>query len=83
MSDYELSILAGSVCILIGLLFLVASLNKKSSAVLAVLFLAGGGGLMYYAHISNFSGPDISVSIGLNAADIPNALYKLIGQTLN
>ncbi len=83
MSNYELSILAGAVFLLFGVLALVGSMTNKSSFKFAVIFLLLGGGALYYAHISNFDDADLSVSLGLNISDIPEAMYKLIGNILN
>jgi len=83
MSTYEISLLAGSLMVAFGLLALVASLTNKRAIVTALFFLTLGGGAFYYAHISNFDSADLSVSIGLNLTDIPDALYKLAGRILN
>ncbi|MGR3724026.1 hypothetical protein LGT41_0000870 [Abyssibius alkaniclasticus] len=73
MSDYEIFILGGSFLLIIGLIKFFASVTTRKPIGVGVLIFAVGGGLLVYA---NTLQPG-----GMMPADVPNALFKLIGRT--
>lgn len=75
MSDYDVFVLLGSFFIIIGVLKFFTSVTSREPVGFAlILFLLGGGGLVY----ANTLKPD-----GMHPSDVPGALVKAIGLIFN